>query len=417
MKVVVMAGGKGTRIASINSEVPKPMIEILGKPILEHQVNFFKKNGLTDMIFVVGYLKDSIVDYFKDGKKFGVNIQYVVENEPLDTAGSFYYLKDMIKNEDFILVNGDIIFDVNIQKAIDFHNHHKADVTLFTHPNSHPFDSSLIITDENNRVIKWLSKEDERLYYRNRVNSGIHILSHKILDLVNEPVRVNFDRDILKKNLNTLNIFAYDTPEYIKDMGTPERYYQVVHDMETGKIAAKNLENKQKAIFLDRDGTINKYVGFLRNIDDFELIDGTIEGIKLINESGYLAIVVTNQPVIARGEVTIEELDLIHQKLETLLGKGGAYIDSIYYCPHHPDKGFEGEVPELKIDCACRKPKTGLVDKAVKDFNIDLSKSYMIGDSDNDKHLADNLNIPYYEVNENKNIEDVVKEILKNENN
>jgi len=415
MKVVVMAGGKGTRISSINSEVPKPMIKIDGKPILEHQINFFKKNGIKNFVFVVGYLKDSIIDYFKDGKKFDVNIDYVIEDQPLDTAGSFFYLKEYIKNEDFILVNGDIIFDIDIDKIIKFHKEKKADVTLCTHPNSHPYDSSLIITDSNSRVVKWLNKEDERKFYHNRVNSGVHILNSKVLDLVSEPKKVNFDREILKANLDSLNIYAYDTPEYIKDMGTPERYYMVIDDMINGKIQSKNLSRKQKAFFIDRDGTINKYVGFLRNINDFELLEGAVEGIRRINDSGYLAIVITNQPVIARGEVTVDELDMIHQKMETLLGEGGAYIDGLYYCPHHPDKGFEGEIPELKIKCNCRKPNVGLVEKAAKDFNIDISSSYVIGDSDNDRQLANNLGIPFLEVNQNANIYSLVSEVLKNE--
>lgn len=108
------------------------------------------------------------------------------------------------------------------------------------------------------------------------------------------------------------------------------------------------------------------------------------EAIRKINESGYLAIVVTNQPVIARGEVSFEELEEIHNKMETLLGKEGAYLDAIYYCPHHPHRGYEGERPELKIDCDCRKPKPGMLFKAAEDFNIDLSQSWMIGDGEND---------------------------------
>ena len=114
------------------------------------------------------------------------------------------------------------------------------------------------------------------------------------------------------------------------------------------------------------------------------------EAIRHINSSGYLAIVITNQPVIARGEVTVPELDLIHNKMETLLGQEGAYLDAIYFCPHHPDKGFEGEVPELKIDCNCRKPKPGMLLKAAEDFNIDLNQSWMVGDGKNDIEAGKN---------------------------
>ena len=179
-------------------------------------------------------------------------------------------------------------------------------------------------------------------------------------------------------------MFCYDSPEYVKDMGTPERLYAVEKDFKEGTVHGKNLVNKQRAVFIDRDGTINKYVGFLTDIEDFELIDGVTDAIKKINSSGYLAIVVTNQPVVARGEVSFSELDQIHNKMETLLGKEGAYLDAIYYCPHHPHKGYEGEVEELKIDCECRKPKPGMLLKAAGDFNIDLTRSWMIGDGEND---------------------------------
>ena len=254
-------------------------------------------------------------------------------------------------------------------------------MTLFTHPNSHPYDSGLIIADNDNRVVKWLTKEDDRpKWYKNRVNAGLHILSSEVLKQVIDKERIDLDRDILKPLINSGKVFAYDSPEYVKDMGTPERFEVVSNDYRQGIIQARNLKNKQKAIFLDRDGTLNKYVGFLRNIDDLELIDGVTEAIKKINGSSYLAIVITNQPVIARGEVTYDELNQIHNKLETLLGDKGAYLDGLYYCPHHPDKGFKGEVVELKINCDCRKPKPGLLLKAAEDFNIDLNESWMIGD-------------------------------------
>ena len=176
-------------------------------------------------------------------------------------------------------------------------------------------------------------------------------------------------------------------------MGTPERYQKVQDDYDAGIPFTRNLENKQKAIFLDRDGTINKYVGFVRSPEEFELIDGVSDTIKKLNDSGYLVIVITNQPVIARGEVSVDGLNIIHNKMETLLGKAGAYVDAIYYCPHHPHKGYEGEVKELKIDCDCRKPKTGLIDRAVLDYNIDLEHSYIIGDSTMDMKLAENAGI------------------------
>lgn len=389
MKVVIMAGGKGTRIAQVNATVPKPMIPIEGKPILEYQIETLKKQGYTDIILIVGHMGNVIQKYFGDGSAFGVQISYIVEEQPLGTAGALYFLKDEIQN-DFLLLNGDIIFDVDIQKFLEYHCNQRTDATILTHPNSHPYDSGIIIADDKNRVTNWLHKEDERLWYKNRVNAGLHMFSPRIFESFHEAKKCDLDRDVLKPLIKEGELSVYDSPEYIKDMGTPDRYYAVIEDIKSGKVSAKNLKNKQKAIFLDRDGTINKYVGFLTDINEFELLDGVTEAIKMINESGYLAIVVTNQPVIARGEVSVEELQEIHNKMETLLGQAGAYIDDIFYCPHHPHKGYEGERPEYKIECECRKPKPGMLFAAAEKYNIDLSESWMIGDGENDIEAGKN---------------------------
>lgn len=392
MKVVIMAGGKGTRISSVASDIPKPMIKIDGIPVLEREVDCLREQGFTDIIITVSHLGNIIMDYFGDGsgvspvtgRPFGVHITYYFEKEPLGNAGALFQIKDQL-TEDFLLLNADAMFDVDFNRFVAYHREKGGLVTLFTHPNNHPYDSGLLIADANSVAVKWLTKEDDRDgYYRNRVNAGLHVISPKILDTEITTAKVDLDRQLLKPLCGTGKMYVYDSPEYVKDMGTPERYYAVCEDVKTGKVKARNLQNKQKAIFLDRDGTINKYVGFLRNIDEFELLDGVAAAIKMINQSGYLAIVVTNQPVIARGEVSLEELEAIHNKMETLLGEEGAYVDAIYYCPHHPDKGFEGERPEYKKICDCRKPKPGMLIKAAKDYNIDLKESWMIGDGLND---------------------------------
>lgn len=398
MKTIIMAGGKGTRIASISSDIPKPMIPIEGTPVLEHEIISLASQGYKDIIITVSHLGNIIMDYFGDGSKHGVSIKYYFEETPLGNAGALFKLREKIGNEPFLLLNADAIFDIDFNKMVEFHKEKNAMVTLFTHPNSHPYDSGLLITEDDLSVKAWLTKEDVRpTFYKNRVNAGLHVIDPKVLDIVNiEPeligtvdkngkvIKVDLDRQLLKPLSGTGKMFCYDSPEYVKDMGTPERFYAVEEDFKAGIVSARNLSKKQKAIFLDRDGTINKYVGFLHKPDEFELINGVAEAIKKINKSGYLCIVVTNQPVIARGEVTKEQLDEIHNKLETLLGFEGAYIDGLYYCPHHPHKGYEGEVPELKIDCECRKPKPGMLLKAAEDFNIDLSQSFMIGDGSND---------------------------------
>lgn len=412
MKAVIMAGGKGTRITSVASDIPKPMILIEGKPVLEHEIECLRKQGFTDLILTVSHLGNIIMDYFGDGSKFGVHIEYYFEKEPLGNAGALFKIKDQL-SDDFLLLNADAMFDVDFNRFAAYHKQHNGLVTLFTHPNSHPYDSGLIVSNASCQVEQWLAKEDVRpTYYKNRVNAGLHVMNKEVLNQTIHTQKIDLDRQLLKPLAGTGKMYCYDSPEYVKDMGTPERYYAVCDDFKEGRVQAKNLSQKQKAIFLDRDGTINKYVGFLRDIDQFELLPNVSNAIKKINDSGYLAIVVTNQPVIARGEVTRLELNEIHNKMETLLGQDGAYLDGIYYCPHHPHKGYEGEIVELKIDCDCRKPKPGMLIQASTDFNIDLSQSWMIGDSDNDILAGENAGCKTARVTEEESLYDIVERIL-----
>ena len=390
MKLVIMAGGRGTRISELFPDIPKPMIPVCGIPVLEREISSLKEQGFTDIILTVGYKAESIMQHFGDGRKYGVQIEYFVEKEPLGNAGALFRIKDKL-TEDFLLLNADAMFNVDFNRFVKFHKAHNGLVTLFTHPNNHPYDSGLIVANKEKKVEQWLTKEDKRpKYYQNRVNAGLHVINPEALDLKVTTDKVDLDRQVLKPLCSSGKIYCYDSPEYVKDMGTPERYETVCKDFENGTVEARNLKNKQKAIFLDRDGTINKYVGFLRNIEQFELLSGVSEAIRKINQSGYLAVVVTNQPVIARGEVTYTELQEIHNKMETILGKDGAYLDGIYFCPHHPDKGFKGEVKELKINCNCRKPNPGLLLQAASDFNINLEQSWMIGDGKNDIQAGKN---------------------------
>jgi D-glycero-D-manno-heptose 1,7-bisphosphate phosphatase len=389
LKAVIMAGGKGTRIASVAPDIPKPMIPLQGRPILEHQIECLKRCGLRDIIIILGHLGHIIRDYFGDGSRFGCRIRYYQESIPLGTAGALFEVESEL-TDDFVLLNGDILFDIDFVRLIDFHKNSNSDATVVAHPNNHPFDSTLLVTDDGDRVTGLLNKEEPRRYYKNLVNSGIQLINKRILASYRgvssipagaSPGRTDLDRDILKKTIPASRIYAYRTPEYIKDMGTPDRYRQADADIKNGLVSRRNLSLPQKAVFLDRDGTINRLNGFISRPEQFELLDGAAEAIRGINNSGFLVIVISNQPVIARGEASFEDLRLIHNKMETDLGKRGAFIDDIFFCPHHPDKGFPGERAELKIDCECRKPKPGLILKAAARYNIDLAESFMVGDS------------------------------------
>jgi D-glycero-D-manno-heptose 1,7-bisphosphate phosphatase len=381
-----MAGGLGTRVSSLTPDIPKPMIPLCGKPVLQYQIECLARYGFTDITIVTGHLGQAISGFFGDGGRFGVSIGYYHEKTALGTAGALFKIKDSLP-EHFLLLNGDIIFDVNLPDIAGFHHSRKALATLAGHPNDHPFDSSLLVTDAEDRITGWINGKEPGTYYRNLVNAGIHVLSREIFEdgkraAGNEAV--NLDRDILKPLAGSGRCFVYRSPEYIKDMGTPERIGEVEEDIKKGKVRRRNLSLPQRAVFLDRDGTINRAAGFVRSPEEFVLLDGAAEAVKTINRRGYLAIVVTNQPVIARGEISLEGLEEIHRKMETELGRAGAWLDDIYFCPHHPDGGFPGERREYKIDCDCRKPKPGMILRAAKRYNIDLKNSWMAGDDGRD---------------------------------
>ena len=254
---------------------------------------------------------------------------------------------------------------------------------MFVHPNVHPFDSDLVVCDAAGRVQRFDSKHNVRDYwYQNCVNAGFYLMDRSICDRVPKGQKTDLEKDILSAMIaDGAAVYGYRSPEYIKDVGTVERIRRAEQELTSGFIAGRNLNKPQRAIFLDRDGTINRKNGLVYQEDQFELEPCAVEAIRAINSSGYLAIVVTNQPVVARGLCQIEDVERIHRKMETLLGQEGVYLDDICYCPHHPDKGYPEENPAYKIPCHCRKPDIGMLEDCVRKYNIDLAASWVVGDT------------------------------------
>ncbi len=383
-QVVIIAGGKGTRIASVAADIPKSMIPVAGKPVVEYQIELAKRYGFTDVLFLIGHLGEQIVDYFGNGEKWGVHIDYYQEPAPLGTAGALPQVMDKLE-ETFFVFYGDTIMDIDMQAMWEYHQAQQADITLFLHPNDHPFDSDLVKVGADGLVDSFIFKpHDDLTAYRNLVNAALYVMNRSCVQHIPEG-KCAMEKEFFPRLLAVdKRLAAYVSPEYIKDMGTPDRWEHVMGDVLSGKVGRLNRKNTRPAVFLDRDGVICKEVDLLHRVEQMELIDGAAEAIRKINQAGYLAIVVTNQPVIARNLCSLEELQEIHNRMETLLGEQHAYLDAIYFCPHHPDKGYPEEWVEYKIDCNCRKPKPGMLLQAQKDFNIDMQASYMIGDRKQD---------------------------------
>lgn len=379
-----MAGGKGTRLRAItNDEIPKPMAPVAGKPILQWQIESLREQGVRDIVLVIGYLGEKIRNFFQEGSRFGVRIRYIEETIPLGTAGALSMLPPLLAEDTFFLVFGDVLFEIDLARMMAFHQKKKAKATLFVHPNSHPFDSDLVVCNSEDRVLGFDSKHNVRTgWYHNCVNAGFYVLDKAICEKVPIETKVDLEKGLLAKMIKSgESVYGYHSSEYIKDVGTVERITTAEKELESGAISRRCLRQKQKAIFLDRDGTINRKTGLVWKEEQFELEDGTVEAIGEINRSGYLAILVTNQPVVARGLCQIEDVERIHKKMETLLGEKGVYLDDIRFCPHHPDKGYPEENPAYKIPCHCRKPDIGMLEDCAERYNIDLSASWMVGDT------------------------------------
>lgn len=384
MKVVILAGGKGTRLGELTKDIPKPMVPLLGKPLLQYQIELLAKYGFKEVILIVNHLSQPIKNHFGDGADFGIKISYYQEAKPLGTVGGIKDLESEL-TEDFLVLYGDVMMEMDLKRLVDFHQKKESQATLVVHPNDHPYDSDLVEVDEEARIINVLPKPHSAdLIYHNMVNAAVYILSPAIFPFLEKGKKADFGKDIFPKVFRNLKMYGYNTPEYLKDMGTPDRLEHVAQDVQSGKVKRRNLEQPQKAIFLDRDGVINENVDLIHKPEDFHIYPFTARAVSKINTSNYLAVVTTNQSVVARNLTTIKGLGEIHKKMETELGDAGAKLDAIYYCPHHPDKGYPEENAAYKIDCDCRKPKPGMINNASKDFHIDASRSFMIGDSESD---------------------------------
>jgi len=390
-QAVILAGGKGTRLRDISGHLPKPMTSIFGKPLLQHIVEECAKYNFSDIKLLVSYKKEIIKDYFGDGKKYGVSIEYICETKARGTAGALLDALTIL-DEHFLVLYGDTYFDIDLNSFKQFHKDHNGDASIFLHPNDHPYDSDLVQIDSHNLVQKIHSYPHDNQWRQNLVNAAVYIFNKTAFKGINlNSIKSDIAKDLFPTMIaSRKRIYGYLSTEYIKDMGTPNRLSKLEIDIKTGKVLKLKKSSLKTAIFLDRDGTINREVNHLSEIDQFELIEGAAEAIHKINAAGILVVIVTNQPVIARGELKETELKEIHNKMDTLLGQKGAYIDRLYYCPHHTDAGFEGEVKSLKINCECRKPKIGLLKRAERDLNIKLEQSWLVGDSTSDIMTACN---------------------------
>ncbi len=383
--LVIVAGGAGARMAADWPDTPKALIPVGGAPVLQHQLALASRAGVTDVTIFAGHLAGRIIDFVGDGSRFGLNVGVRVEAAPLGDAGAVVEALDALPEQVFVLY-GDVMAAVDLPALAAFHLAQRADFTTLAHPNDHPRDSDLLETDDGGQVTaihRYPHAPDAWL--PNLVNAALYAVRRDALRPFEGRGALGFTRDILPGLIARGDrVLAWRSHDYVKDMGSPTRLRQVERDWRGGRVREAADGPPRKAVFLDRDGTLNVERGYIRRPELLELIPGAGPALRRLREAGYLLVVVTNQAVIARGEASEADVARINARLAWELGEAGAYVDAIYICPHHPEGGFPGERPELKIVCDCRKPRPGMILAACRDLRIDPAASWMVGDHTRD---------------------------------
>ncbi|MAJ82696.1 MAG: hypothetical protein CMC16_00115 [Flavobacteriaceae bacterium] len=385
--VVIMAGGQGTRIKEKFSDIPKSLIPINNKTLLDYQIEYIQKFSDIDVHFCLGYKSNQILGEIS---KYKLKFTYTIEKEPLGTYGALYNSKKYL-NDSFFVLFGDIITNFDLNFGFKVFDDMNSDFLVISRFSDHPEDSDLIETDDYQRIKKIFRKKD--LFTESPLAiTGLFFGRKKNLKRYNKIKNPDIFKNYFKENLKKYNIDSAISNAYIKDIGTVKRYEKEVN------LIDKNLKPPEKYIFLDRDETIienNEY----NTIKELQFKDGVIETIRKWQERRYSIFLVTNQPGVAKGFCSIEDVRNFHNVLQNeLIKKGLKPFNNIKFCPHHPESGFENEILKYKIDCNCRKPGSGMVDEIITEFNISnkFNNFVFVGDTENDFLLSKKYEANFY---------------------
>lgn len=372
MKAFILAAGVGSRLRPITDHIPKAMAPVAdGLPLLEHHIRHLKSQGVLDFVINLHHFAGVITDYFGDGSRFGVRIEYSDETgELLDTAGAVRKAAPMLGHE-FLLVYGDQLhfFEYGALQAL--HRERGALATLVVKHSDLPQNGDLVeLESETGRILRWHPRPHTYTSFPDSMylNAGLYVLSAAIVDHIPAGRPVSLDREVLPKVLaQGLPLYGMPTPGDILDIGTPEKYAYA------REWFAVHPSREKRALFLDRDGVILEALPrgeYLTDWSQSRLVDGIETLISAAKAAGYVTLVATNQPQVSRGLLSEDGLRVIHDRMSALL-KG--QVDAIYYCPH------------TDLDaCDCRKPKDGMLLRGSRDFNVALDRSIFVGDSDRD---------------------------------
>ncbi len=386
IQCAMLLGGKGTRLGL--RDRPKPMVEVAGMPLLRRSVDVLAAQGVRRFVFLVDHMADVIREAFGDGSGDGLEIRYAWDDGGLGTAGATRAAAELLE-EEFLVVYGDLLFDVDVTRFCAAARRTDGHGTLMLHPNDHPTDSDLVSiapgTGRTDPITAIHGKpRPEGALHRNRVNAGAYHLRKAALRDIDPGMRSpDWARDVLPAAVaRGVRYHGYRTIEYIKDVGTPDRIARGRRDAALGRVHRRSYRTRQPAVFLDRDGVINREIGDVLDPSDVVLLPHADDAIARLNAAGIAAILVADQVGGEKGVMAQARLEHIHARLDDLLGRRGAYLDDIYCCIRCPQAGRPGAAPELKGkgDSA----KAGLLRRAGQEHALSLERSIMIGDRDVD---------------------------------
>lgn len=384
----MLAGGKGVRLRPFTHDKPKLMVEVNNRPFVEYLIEELKKNGIEELIFLLGYLPEKTTEYFGDGSKYGIKIKYSITPVDDSTGTRIYKAKDLLDDR-FLLMYCDNFIHLNLEKLLNFHSEKEALMTMVVYNNLYGVTKNNLFLNEAGYVEKYDRERKE--IGLNGVDLGFFIVEKEVINQM--PKEDFWLYDFFVTLIPGKKLAGFATNNLYYSLSTPERLSQT-----------ERFFSPRKIIFLDRDGVINKRSpkgDWVKKWSEFKFLPDAIEAIKLLSESGYEIYVISNQAGVARGAMTEEDLRDINQKMISEIEKGGGHVTSFYFCPHNWDS-----------PCLCRKPKPGMFFKAAIDHQIDLPSTVFIGDDERDSQAGEAAGVPTIRMESDSSLLDVVKSVL-----
>jgi len=391
-QAVILAGGRGERLRPFTDTMPKPMYPIGDVPFIVRLVNQIKDFGIDRIVILLGYLAHKVVDELGDGSRYGVDIIYDITPIEYDTGDRLIHAKELLDDR-FLLMYCDNYCPIDYRRLVKEANENDAMIQMSVYSNKDGYTKNNIRLNNDGKLVDIYDKT-RSAYGLQGVEIGYSIVKKEVIDLVNDEER-NFAKAVFPKLVMMQKLYA---------TVTDHRYYSI------GSFARMSLTEEffreKKVVFLDRDGTLNVKAPkacYIERPEDFVWLDGAIEAIKLLNDNEVITILITNQPGIARGNLTVDDLNSIHEKMQNDLKEHGAHIDYIYYCPHN---WFEG--------CDCRKPKPGMLYQAARDLSLNLTECMLFGDDERDIEAANAARCKSSLITEEYPLIEAVKDYIKN---